>query len=298
MRFIRKDNILAIIFILALTFLVFWQFFLKGLYPFPGDFLLAWYEPWKTEHFLNGKILIPHKPVAEDVFRQIIPFRTLGLDIIKKIQLPLWNPYNGAGMPLLATINIGFLDPFNIIFLFLKYDLAWSIYIVIQYFLIGYFTYIYTRKISLSFASSLFSSIVFLFSGFVTVRIIFGMHGLAIALLPLILYLIESYIQNPKGKVLYLLPLCIFILIVSTQPQISFYIISFSFLYLVIKIAIERHKIKNRLIKVSIPSFLMFIGFGLSSVQLLPTLELFKLANLNKQSSSFIFESFQNSSRT
>lgn len=290
---VKHDNLLAFILIAFCSLVIFWQFFLKGLYPFPGNYLLAWYEPWKSDHFINGVISIPHKPINEDLFRIDYPFKTLSIDILKKFELPLWNPYNGSGMPLLANTNSKFLDPFNILFLFLTYPLAWSIYIIIQPILAGYFTFIYCRKIHLSYMSSLFSGFVFIFSGFVTTRLIGVSLGLAMSLLPFILYLLESYSQNQKSRMIYLLPITIFFLVTSTLPQISLYIIALCAFYLLYKNINLQTKNPILLIKkILLPLVLVIIGFGLSSIQILPTLELFKYANINNQSSTFIFDRF------
>lgn len=287
-----KKNFLALFFFSIISFFIFWKIFLVGLYPFPGNFLLAWYEPWKSENFINGNILISHKPVAEDIFRQIYPFKTLAIDIFKKGEFPLWNPYNGSGMPLLATSNIGFLDPFNILFFIFPYYLASSLYIFIQPILIGFFTYLYCRKISLSFSSSIFSAIVFMFSGLVMVRLIYGMYGLAIATIPLSLFLIESYIKNKNTKKIFLLPFVIFSTIISTQPQITLYIFMFIFIYLIYRLIQKREKKDFQLSNSILPIVLIVLGIGISSIQLFPTFELYKNANINAQSSAFIFERF------
>src|SRR3989344_17237 len=128
--FKSKSYLNAVLLFLALDLAVFKEFFIKHLYPFPGSYLLAWFEPWKSDHFVNGVIQIAHKPVASDIFRQIYPLKILSMDIFKTLQFPLWNPYNGAGMPLLATLNMGFLDPLNITYLIMSYPNAWTANII------------------------------------------------------------------------------------------------------------------------------------------------------------------------
>lgn len=287
---IKKEFIFAFLILIATTALIFWKFFVKGLYPFPGDFLLAWYEPWKTQFFSNGTITLTHKPIADDVFRQIYPFKILAADMIKHFNFPLWNPYNGAGMPLLATMHVGFLTPFNLFFAFLPNFLAWSLYIMVQPLLLGIFTYLYCRKIYLSFRASLFSTVSFIFSGFVITRLIFGEYIYAFSMLPLILYLIESYIQNPKNKIILFLPLTIFFMFISGQPQIILYVIIFCLLYLLFRCQQikKNYPSKNILLVLS----LFGIGVGLSAIQILPTLELFFQAGINNLSSQFIFQRF------
>src|SRR3989344_3144313 len=97
-------RITLVISILIIT--LFWQFFIKGLHPYPGNYMLAWYSPWKYNFSVDSVITIPHKAVADDIFRQLLPFRLLAYDMQKNIQWPLWNPYNGAGMPLFAVITL------------------------------------------------------------------------------------------------------------------------------------------------------------------------------------------------
>lgn len=286
-----KEYLAAVLLLFILTIIIFYQFFFKGLIPFPGNYMLAWFEPWKTDHFINNVISIPHKAIAEDIFRQTYPFKVLAIDIMKNFQLPLWNPYNGSGMPLLATINTGFLDPLNLFFFFISYHLAWGIYIILQPLLIGIFTYIFCRKISLGNKSSIFSAVSFILSGIIITRSIYGMFGLAFAMLPFILFLLESYFQNKKTKLIFLLPVCVFFLIVSTIPQISLYILLFTSIYFIYRIAIsgnQKAKIKEILFIIT----LLLIGVGLSSIQLIPTFELFQNASINKETSQFIFQRY------
>ncbi len=252
--------------------------------------MLAWFEPWKSENFNQGRILISHKAIAHDIFREIYPLRTLALDMIKKTELPLWNPYNGAGMPLLATSNMGILDPFNALFFFFPYYLAWGIYINIQLLIIGYFTFIYAKKIKLSTSASLFTAFIYMLSGDVITKSIYLTYGLAIALLPLSLYLLENYFQNPQEKKIYFLPLLFLLIILSTTPQISLYLIIFSSLYILVRNCARNSSPTNRAKKIFLPWILIFLGIGLSSIQLIPTGELSKLANVNSASSTFIFQ--------
>ena len=278
----NKKNLLAIFFLLIVSISIFWKFFLYGLYPFPGDFLLAWFEPWKTDFFNNGAITIAHKPIGDDVFRQIFPFKVLANEIFGQLNFPLWNPYNGSGMPLYATMHVGFLNPFNIFFFIFSHGIAWTLYIIVQVLLIALFTYLYLRKIGITLLGSIFSTLCFVFSGFVITRTIYGDYDYALSMLPLILYIFETYLQNNSRKI-YLLPFAIFFMLASTQPQIVIYILCFTFLYFV-----YRSKTK----KTPFISLLFAVGIGLSSIQLIPTLELFEQASISPSSAKFIFDRF------
>ncbi len=289
MKNINKQNLIALFLFIILAVIIFYQFFFKGLIPFPGNYMLAWYEPWKTDFSSNGSITIAHKPVADDVFRQLYPFKTLSSQLIKKLQLPLWNPYNGSGMPLLATMHVGFLTPFNLLFVFLPKHLAWGLYVAIQPILITFFTYLYCRKIGIKFTGSLFSSITFTLSGFVVARLLFGEYIYTLSILPLILYLIESFFDNQKTRKIWILPFTVAFMFFSGQPQIITYVLIFSICYYSCRLRNNKNIHPNSAFLIPI---LLVIGVGLAAIQLMPTLELFNQSGINPSSSKFIFDRF------
>lgn len=283
----KKENkpfIIVPLFIIGLTLLLFGNFFFKGLTPFPGNYMLAWYEPWKSDHIVNQTITIVHKAVADDTFRQFLPFRLLAADMLKNLQLPLWNPYNGSGMPLLATMHSGLLNPFSLFFVIFPPAFAWSFHIITQLILLCLFTYLYCRSLGMKLVSSLFTITILSLSGFVTVRLVFGDYIYTLAGLPLVLYLIESIVKQPKSKKIFFITPGILFILLSGAPQIILYVLLIIIIYTIIRV-------KN--LKVLLLFLLQFIlGFGLAALQLLPTLELYHNASITTNSSSFIFNRF------
>ncbi len=277
------------LFFIFLTLILFWQFFIKGAAPFPGNYMLAWYEPWKSDNLLNGRIIIPHKPVAHDVFRQLYPFKLLGMEDIKSLKLPLWNPYNGDGMPLFATMHMGYLNPLNLIFFILSPTLAWSLQVIIQPLLIGLATYYYCRSLKLSKLGSLFAGVSFMFSGFIITRSIYNDYNFAIIWMILTLVIIEKYFSGVK-RIIYFLPFLVFLIICSTQPQIIIYCLLFVVSYFVFQL--WNSNLKNSKSYLFNFVILFILGIGLASIQVLPTLELYRLSNLTLESSKFIMDRF------
>lgn len=287
----HKEFIAASLFGLLLTFLIFWQVFLKGMIPFPGDFLLAWYEPWKS-NFSKQTITIPHKPIADDVFRQLYPYKILEAKIFRKLELPLWNPYNGAGMPFMATMHMGFLNPANVFFLLLPGPSAWSIYIIMQAFLLSLFTYLFCRSIGISKKGSLLSMVTFSLSGVVVSRYVFGEYVYCIVYLPLLLYLVEIFIANPHSKKVLFIPLALFLLFISGQPQVITYVLVLVISYTLFKFFVLKKQNKFSTKQLLILLLLLACGTGLSAIQLFPTFELYQHAALSSISSKFIFDRF------
>lgn len=274
------------LFFFLLTVILFWKFFFKGLIPFPGDFMLAWYEPWHTYYTSGTTITIVNKAVADDVFRQFFPYKELIAHAFLYGQLPLWNPYNGSGMPLLATMHVGVLNPFNVVFILFPAFFSWGLYVVIQPLFVGFFTYLYATKLKLSPIAALFTGIIFTLSGFVIIRLVFGEFDYVVACLPLLLYLLECFFGNPRTKRIFILPFTVFFICISGHPQAIFYVLLFSLAYAIF--FGEKLEKKHKLFLL----FLFIAGIGLASIQLFPTAELFLQANVSPASSRFIFEKF------
>ncbi len=284
-------HLMPVLVALLLTIGVFHRFFFFGEIPMPGNFMVSFYEPWKSENTINGVPTIPHKPIGDDIFRQIYPQKYLAIQQLKEGLLPLWNPFNGAGQPLLATLHSGFLNPFSL--LLLGGVVGWAWYIIIQFPLLFLSTYWYTRSIGLSKLASLISSSVLCFSGFVIGRTIYGDYIYALITLPLLLSGIELLVKKQVQGSAMVVPFSAWFLLVSVQPQISVYICATVFLYACIRL--WKHISIIRGVRVStllLYTVFVLIGLGLSSIQLLPTFELYSLANVTQISSLFIFEKF------
>ena len=269
---------------IGLALIIFWKT-LIGFIPFPGNYLLAWYEPWKTETMQANVLGIPHKPVLDDVFRQLYPYKILFSDVLKQWKLPLWNPYNGNGMPFLATMHAGFLTPMNLLFLFFQGPLAWTLYICLQPFLLSLGFYGYFRTIGLSKLASVFGIVIFVISGFSVARYEFGEYMYVAACLPIFLVIFERYKSNVKTKTLFLLPFLVCFMLVSGQPQMVLYVLLFAGAYGSL-LCFFHHR-----------SFLpimglLVLGLGFSGIQLIPTIELYLHANMSQTASAFIFERF------
>src|SRR5688500_12112899 len=88
----NRHLLFALVVFLVTTILLFLPFFTKSLHPFPGDFQVAWFEPWRSSFNEGSSIQISHKPIADDIFRQLYPFKILAASMIQRLELPLWNP--------------------------------------------------------------------------------------------------------------------------------------------------------------------------------------------------------------
>src|SRR5438105_9170266 len=95
---------LPFLFTLVICTLFFAPFFFKQLLPIPSDTITGLYNPFRDLYAKNYPNGITYKNfLITDPVRQQYPWRNLAIELEKKFQLPLWNPYDFAGTPLLAN---------------------------------------------------------------------------------------------------------------------------------------------------------------------------------------------------
>src|SRR5581483_10128480 len=95
-------------FILIFAFLVlyfFKPFFLNSLLPIPSDTIVGLYHPYRDLYAQTNPNGLPFKNfLITDPVRQQYPWKNLAIQTEKKGEIPLWNPYNFSGTPLLANL--------------------------------------------------------------------------------------------------------------------------------------------------------------------------------------------------
>lgn len=262
-----------LILLLAAVFIFFHKSILFGQIPFPGDLLVSQYNPYSSYPFMGyNPGSYPNKAQDFDVITLIFPDKNFSIETLKKGEFPLWNPYILSGNPHIATFQSGTFYPINLLFFVIPIIYAWTIYIILQPFLAGFFTYLFLRELKLGKEGSFFGGIIFAFSSYFTVWIEYGNLGHSILWLPLVLYLLLKLIQNPK-PIFYLLTILVLTFsILAGYIQLSFYVFVFSFIFLLFIFFTSKAK-RLKSILYFIPVFTLPIL--IASIQLIPFLEMF-----------------------
>lgn len=172
-----------------------------GKFPIPSDALVGLYHPYRDlfqAEYPNG---IPFKNfLLTDPVRQQYPFRFLAISEMATGQLPLWNPYNLSGTPLLAGIQAAPFYPLNILFVFFSFQLAWSILVFLQPILMAVFMYAYLRNLSISRIAGALAGLSFGLSGFSVSWMEWNTIGHTAVWLPLILLSIDKLIAKHSSE--------------------------------------------------------------------------------------------------
>lgn len=272
-----KENIIVVFILLLLLFIFFWKAVtLQGMWV-TGEFSLS------------------------DITELNFPLKYLLYDSLQKFSLPLWTKDLLFGYPALAEGEGGYLYPLNLLlFSFLSPLAAFNYSLIISYLLAGFFTYLFARKIKLSWYSSLISGIIFMFSGFLITHLKHSSMISACSLMPLLFYLVESYFQTNKLRYVLVSGVIFGFQILAGHQQITLYSmigLSLYFLFRFLILFLEnpkpqtksKAKRKSKIPKIKsswkpklvwgrlkLTSFILIIiiGLGIGIVQILPTYEL------------------------
>lgn len=259
--------LLALGIAITVTGIFFYKTLFFGLLPFPGDLLVAEYKPWRTYSYLGYiPASVPNKAQYPDTIRQTYPWKTLVVKMLKQGQLPLWNPYNFSGSPLLANFQSSAFYPVNIFYFLFSQPAAWSILVMLQPLLASFFTYCYCRKLNVTPLASWFAAISFAYGSFMRVWLEYNTVGHVVLWLPLILLSIESLRTQLHWKWLAILIGSLTAVLLAGHPQIAAYVYAFTIIYFFLR---------GRAIKYfGVVTFLLALPIGIAAVQLFPGIEL------------------------
>lgn len=249
-----------IFFIISFSF--YYQSFVFNKLPVAADILLGAYYPW-LDYDWGYPVSMPVKnPLISDVYSGVYPEKSLIAESYRNFQIPLWNPYSFSGQPLLANFHSGALNPFNLLMVIFGDHLGWTLMMFFQMYLSMTAMYLFIRCSSKNVLPNIAASIIYGLSYFAISWSQFACLGYNFIWLPLILKSLK------KSQYLFL-PFGIFLLTVSGNFQSLFYSLTIIFFYFIF---LNFRKLNPKIFL----KFVIYFSLGLllSSIQLLPTLEL------------------------
>lgn len=259
------------LFFVILIVIFFWKSFILGQVPLPADLVVGAYFPW-LDYKWGYDVGVPVKNlITSDVVSVIYPLRIYALELLSREESILWNPLMFGGYPLLANFQLGLLFPTIILYSIFSNASAWTTQIILQPLFAMVTSFVFLRHFRISKASSILGSVVYAFSGFNMIWMEWGAHSMTSAFIPLILYVIANFIESRKIKWGILLSLFITLQIFSGYPQLLIYTAFASILFILIV-----YWGKFSLNDIFWLIFYSTLGVLVSSVQLIPSLELLK----------------------
>jgi Bacterial membrane protein YfhO len=208
--------------------------------------------------------------------------------------VPLWNPYYYSGQPFLANPVNSVFYPGTLFFIFLPLPLAFTVDTLFHLCLGAVGMYFFVHLITKSTYAGISSAIVYCLSGYFMSRIYAGHVTMyhTPAFVPWIFLFIEKFFLYRKVQFLLISGLLLGLQILAGYPQGSFYSAVFLTVYFVFRyFSIPNGLSKKQLGSLGIYYFAIpLVAFGISAVQILPSMEFMSLST--RANNSYEFATF------
>jgi len=243
--FIKKDAIFFLIFLFVFLFL------------------------FKSFFFTNSTFYVRDTTLVE------IPTRKLCTELYQGEGIPLWTESYGNGQPFLANPKHAVFYPSTLLYLFLSFFTAFKLHYFIHV-IIGWLgIYYLSKSFSLSQIASFLSATVFMLSGMFLSSFEFYNHVAALCWMPWILLLLNRPVKKMYKKILVMSVFWALMILAGTP-----YVIIMTIIIVLLHIVFLENKKKN---KIAFVSLSLIFAVLISSVQLLPSIEMLSQSDRNPQ---------------
>ncbi len=212
-----------------------------------------------------------------DGWTQILGIRVLIGHMIAQGELPLWDPYIFAGMPLLASIQPGALYPSTWLFAVLSPQVAMNVLVITTYHVALIGTYLFARRIGCHRIGGLIAAVTFTFGGYMIAHLGHTNRVGAAAWLPWILLAIEELRVQARWRWVSLGAIFIALQQFAGEPQMTLYSAMVAGAFTLFSLGFRVPKGRVRF--VAGLAAMAICGALLSMVQLLPAREMLKLGD-------------------
>jgi O-antigen/teichoic acid export membrane protein len=299
-RFSRvRNDLLAALLLLGLALAWFAPVLFPGITQtslLPYDNLYT-FAPWNA--LQPG--LTPHNDLLSDLVLENAVWKQHIRESLAQGELPLWNPKILTGLPFLAAGQASTFYPLNVLFYVLPLEWAFGWFTALQVALAGINMYLLGRVLGLRRIPALYSGVVYMFSGFLIVSVVFTMFLAAVPWLPLLLAVIEYVIRKQEEKgVASFNPIpyvavgaaIIGLVVLAGHPELIYYTMIVAGVYTLCRLAAAYARLRRRappatatrrtpltrILKLAGWLLAMAVlGIALGAVQLIPLVELLPL---------------------
>ena len=203
------------------------------------------------------------------------PAMQLNNQAYKNGELPLWNPYNGAGQPLAADMQSASFHLPALPVILSPTPAVWDFFLLLRLLMAGLFTFMFLRLIKIRIAGSIAGAITFMLSGYFMFYVNMAHLNVEI-LIPLMLFSVEFLHQRKDFFAVGLLAISSALVITGGMPESALLNFGFAFAYFIYR-SFQEYRGKGHgrdLVKVgSLLSLSLVAGLLISVVAWAPFLE-------------------------
>ncbi|MBI1279341.1 MAG: YfhO family protein [Anaerolineaceae bacterium] len=221
-------------------------------------------------------LVIFHRLLLGEVFfwglpsLQFYPWREYAFDSIRSGHLPFWNPYNGAGAPLLANYQSALLYPLNWFGLFLPLAWSMSVTVVLHLFIAGWGMWMFTGELKLPELGRGISTLSFALTGYLVSRLGTYPTIFAATWIPWLLWATLKVFTDTRRRDIGWLAVFTALQLLAGHAQTTWY--SMVLLGVFSAWWAVTHRVRWQ--RLGIVILALILGAGIATAQLLPTAEL------------------------
>ena len=245
-RVSRED--IPFILLLAVVCVLFWhKVLLGGRVLYGPDFILQFY-PWKE--FIRNHLW-------------------------RHGTLPFWNPYVFSGTPMIANIQASMFYPAGILYYLLPPETAYGYSTIFHVFLGSLFMYVLMRGLSASRVGGFAASVIFGYNGFFMGHVYAGHLSFiqAYIWIPMVFHFWVRFVERGRLRSAATAGFFLGVQALGGFPQLSFYTILGCFLLGAFYFLKSMRAGRTGTLRIGAGlCVLLCVGFGISAIQLLPTL--------------------------
>lgn len=232
----RKELVVHGALLVVLLALLFPRTFLAGEVPLPGDILFRmapWsaYAPEDHDRVLNDTTL--------ESLTQLASWSAAMQYALDRGEWPLWNPFEFAGMPLLANCQSAVLYPPRALLGFLDLLTATTVLTLLKMWLCGFTAYVCGRGIGLSVNAARFFSVCWMLGGYTVLWCYWQMTDVA-AWIPVVFLGAEWIVDGRYRKGFFCLALGGTLILLAGHPETAFTFCLGVGIYFVLRVAASR----------------------------------------------------------
>ncbi len=223
-----------------------------------------WVGGVRVDTFVNSDMLVYWAPLQRQVAAQWLAGR-----------LPLWNPYQGFGTPLLATAQIGAAYPFNLLYLVCDLGWAWLLTGVLHQLIATVGMYAFGRALELRPAAALVGAASYAFAAGVIGQYLDQPQFLCSAWIPAMFACAERLLRAPRIQVAVCLAYVWALQVLAGHPETIVHSAIVLGTYVGVRLLVSVVHAPRDAVRTGAAALAAAgLALGLSAFQWLPTLEL------------------------
>lgn len=227
------------------------------------------FEPWSS---IAPPGFLPSNEVLLDQSIGFLPWLDFQAEQVARGELPLWNPYNYCGEPLVGTYQSAVYWPLNWIYYVWPSWHAHAWIAFVRLWLAGFFTVLFLRRLGMKAGPACVGGLGYMLSGFM-VAWLNHPHVNCALFLPAMLWSVERMLSRPGPREGALFGLLFGLQLLAGHIQTSLYLTIFTFAYVLFHLVATRKGWRHRLSTVAWLVVGGLLGAGLAAPQVLPFLE-------------------------